>query len=207
MTSILASLLDGLAKVAAPQTAPRARRSDLFANPPVFNQFGRKYRFKEDFIKDRAVVINTMFTVCRGTCPGTSATLQRLRAPLSKLFGKRATILSISIDPNNDTPAVLKEYANDYGAAKPAGEDACDWHFLTGTPEHIESLRRSLGFYDLDAKVDADITRHAAVLLFGNDQTDRWATSPSRIRDGLIWEPMRRILGTTPRERFGIRQA
>ena len=205
MISIFTSLLETLAKIDAPP--PRARRSDLFADVPVINQFGQKFRFKEDFIKGRAVIINTMFTICRGSCPGTSATLQRLRVPLSKLFGKRVTILSISIDPSNDTPAALKEYANDYGASKPGAAAECDWHFLTSTQEHIETLRRSLGFYDLNAKVDADISRHAALLLFGNDKTDRWATSPAQIRDGLIWEPLRRILGTTTQERFGIRTA
>lgn len=205
MISIFTSLLETLARIDAP--APRARRSDLFANVPVTNQFGEKFRFKEDFITDRAVVINTMFTICRGSCPGTSAKLQRMREPLSKLFGKRVSILSISIDPENDSPTALKEYADDYGASKPAAVTECDWHFLTSTPEHIETLRRSLGFYDLDAKVDADISRHAALLLFGNDKADRWATSPSQIRDGLIWEPLRRILGTTNQERFGIRTA
>jgi len=205
MISIFTSLLETLAKIDAPP--PRARRSDLFADVPVVNQFGQKFNFKADFIKDRAVVINTMFTICRGTCPGTSETLQRLRVPLSKLFGKRVTILSISIDPENDTPAALKEYADAYGASKPAGGNECDWHFLTSTPEHIDTLRRSLGFYDLNVKVDADISRHAALLFFGNDKTDRWATSPSRIREGLIWEPLRRILGTTTQERFGIRTA
>ena len=54
---------------------------------------------------------------------------------------------------------------------------------------------------------DADISRHASILLIGNDRTDRWATSPAQLREGLIFEPMRRILGTTPRERFGIQTA
>ncbi len=205
MISIFTTLLETLAKIDVPP--PRARRSDLFADVPVINQFGQKFSFKEDLIKGRAVIINTMFTICRGSCPGTSATLQRLRVPLSNVFGKRVTILSISIDPANDTPSALKDYADDYGASKFGGAAECDWHFLTSTPDHIETLRRSLGFYDLNAKVDADISRHAALLLFGNDNTDRWATSPSQIRDGLIWEPLRRILGTSTQERFGIRPA
>jgi hypothetical protein len=70
--------------------------------------------------------------------------------------------------------------------------------------QETEVLRRSLGFYDLNARIDGDISRHAALLLFGNDRANRWSTSPSQIRDGLIWEPLRRVLGDTPAERFGI---
>ncbi len=199
----LTSLLEAFAGNESPI---RPRRSDLFADVLVTNQFGKEFRFKSDLIKDRAVVINTMFTICRGSCPGTSETLQRLRKPLSKLFGKRVTMLSITIDPKNDNVALMRDYADIYDAAKPASDDQCDWYFLTGTPANIETLRRSLGFYDLDPKIDSDITRHASLLLFGNDATDRWSTSPAQIRDGLIFEPLRRILGTTVQERFGLRQ-
>ncbi|MCY2984183.1 MAG: SCO family protein [Planctomycetota bacterium] len=197
----LTSLLEAFAGDESPI---RPRRSDLFADVSVTNQFGKEFRFKSDLIKDRAVVINTMFTICRGSCPGTSATLQRLRKPLSKLFGKRVTILSITIDPENDTVALMRDYADIYDAAKPASKDQCDWYFITSTPANIETLRRSLGFYDLDPKIDSDISRHASLLFFGNDTTDRWATSPVQIRDGLIFEPLRRILGTTVQERFGL---
>lgn len=200
MIPFLTTLLESLSRM----DPPRPRRSDRFADLPVVNQFGRAFQFKRDFIQDRAVIINTMFTVCRGSCPGTGETLQRLRAPLSRLFGKKVTILSLSIDPATDTPQALKAYAGAYDADRPAAGDQCDWHFLTGEPGHMDTLRRSLGFYDLDPKADADISRHASLLLFGNDTTDRWATSPVQIRDGLIFEPLRRILGTTRGERFGI---
>jgi protein SCO1/2 len=113
----------------------------------------------------------------------------------------------MTIDPVNDTREVLAEYAAQFKAMTPSAPDQCDWHFLTGTPDDIETLRRSLGFYDLDRRVDADITRHAAMLLFGNDRTDRWSTSPTQLRDGLIFEPIRRTLGETTQERYGIRKS
>jgi protein SCO1/2 len=183
---------------------PRARRSDLFADTVVSDQFGRHHRFLSDLVRDRAVIINTMFTVCRGSCPGTSETLQRLREPLGRTFGSRVSLLSISIDPATDTPEVLRSYAADYGAGQPARPGQPEWLFLSSGTRETEALRRSLGFYDLDARVDRDITRHAALLLFGNDRANRWSTSPTQIRDGLIWEPLRRVLGNTPEERFGI---
>ena len=180
------------------------KRSDLFANVEVTNQFGRTFRFREDLVHGKAVIINTMYTVCRGSCPGTSETIARLRQPLSKLLGKRVTILSLSIDPVLDDIKALIEYADNYGAGKPADAKTCDWYFLSASVTDTEILRRSLGFYDLDDKVDQDISQHASFLLFGNDQYDRWCTSPTDIRDGLIFEPLRRILGTSLQERFGL---
>jgi protein SCO1/2 len=202
MQTLLTSLLTTLA--AAGQKPPRARRSDLFADTVVTDQFGQRHRFLTELIRDRAVVINTMFTVCRGSCPGTSETLQRLREPLGLLFGKRVTLLSLSIDPARDNPEVLQRYADLYGAGKAAGVGQPDWLFLSAGVQETEVLRRSLGFYDLNARIDGDISRHAALLLFGNDRANRWSTSPAQIRDGLIWEPLRRVLGDTPAERFGI---
>jgi protein SCO1/2 len=202
MQTLLTSLLTTLA--AAGQKPPRARRSDLFADTVVTDQFGQRHRFLTELIRDRAVVINTMFTVCRGSCPGTSETLQRLREPLGLLFGKRVTLLSLSIDPARDNPEVLQRYADLYGAGKAAGAGQPDWLFLSAGVQETEVLRRSLGFYDLNARIDGDISRHAALLLFGNDRANRWSTSPAQIRDGLIWEPLRRVLGDTPAERFGI---
>jgi protein SCO1 len=203
MITFLQALLDQVAQASEPPRRPR--RSDAFTNPCVTDQFGQPFQFKTDFVTDRSVIINTMFTVCRGSCPGTSATLQRLRSPLSQLLGKRVTLLSISLDPANDSPAALRDYAESYGAGTPATADQCDWHFLRCPEPHLDTLRRSLGFFNLDRKADADISRHGALLLFGNDATDRWATSPAQIRDGLIFEPLRRILGVTTEERFGLR--
>jgi protein SCO1/2 len=204
MQTLLTSLLTALA--GAGQKPARARRSDLFADTEVTDQFGRRHRFRTDLVRDRAVIINTMFTVCRGSCPGTSETLQRLREPLGRVFGKRVTLLSLSIDPARDNPEVLRKYAGLYGAGEPAPPGQPEWHFLSAGEKETEVLRRSLGFYDLNARIDGDITRHAALLLFGNDRANRWSTSPSQIRDGLIWEPLRRVLGDTPAERFGIEE-
>lgn len=206
MIQFLTSILETVAKLDAPPPIPvRSRRSDLFADVPVIDQFGKTHRFRTDLVRGKAVIINTMFTVCRGSCPGTSETLERVRQTMQKTFGGRVTFISLTIDPTQDSQQAMLEYAGRYGAAKPAAENTPPWLFLTGTPENVETLRRSLGFYDLNKKIDSDITRHASLLLFGNDHTDRWATSPAGLRDGLLIEPLRRILGETTEERFGIR--
>ena len=177
--------------------------SDRFSNVSLLNQFGERVQFHDRFVNGQALVINTMFTVCRGTCSGTSAMIRQLREEVSPLFGKQMTFLSITLDPEFDSPRVLKEYAEIYGAER-RQDDLCEWQFLTGSSESIDQLRKSLGFYDLNPKIDRDINRHAAQILFGNTKTDRWASLPSGLRKPLLIETMRRVSGYTFEQKYGI---
>lgn len=183
---------------------PILKRSDQFVNAPLLDQFGRRVRFRDAFVDGRALIVNTMYTVCRGTCPGTSNVLRRLRASLSPIFPEGLTIVSLTLDPVTDDPDALRAYAKIYGADRPR-KGLCDWRFLTGAPADVDRLRRSLGFYDLDPKVDGDLTRHASLLLFGNTRTDRWAATPSELREPLLIETARRICGTTFEQKYGIK--
>lgn len=184
-------------------TSRRLLISDRYPDVRLTNQFGQPVRFHRDLVNGRAMIINTMYTTCRGSCPGTSATLQGLRDDLAPVFGRRLVMASISIDPRHDTPAALRDYASAYGADRPR-PDRCEWHFLTGESAAIENLRRSLGFFDLDPAVDADPSRHAALILFGNPHADRWAALPSALRRPLLIETIRRVCGFSFEERYGL---
>lgn len=184
---------------------PRRRISDAFPDVPMTNQFGHEFRFRRDFVEPEPIlVINTMFTTCRGTCPGTSAAIETLRESLAPVFGRRMTFLSLTLEPHVDTPKKLLSYSEIYGAGKPI-EKFPDWHFLTLTPRNLESLRRSLGFFDLDPRVDQDITQHAALLLVGNLKTDRWCKLPTDLRSPVLIDSIRRVAGVTYEEKFGVR--
>ncbi len=182
----------------------RLRVCDRFADVPVLNQFGTRYRFHRDFVGGRMLVISTMYTECRGTCPTTNATLKQLRKLLSPALGPSLAFLSISLDPETDRPDKLREYAGRFGATNPT-DKLCPWHFLTGEKADLEKLRKSLGLYDLNPKVDADISRHEATILFGNCDRDRWGTLPAGLRTPLLIEAIRRVVGTTPEQRFGFK--
>ncbi len=54
-----------------------------------------------------------------------------------------------------------------------------DWEFITGTLADITRLRRALGVYDPNPRVDSDRTQHSALLTFGNDVTNRWSAAPA----------------------------
>jgi len=82
-------------------------------------------------------VADFIFTHCAGVCPAMSSNMRKLQ---ERLF-EDVRLVSFSVDPYNDTPEVLTEYANRYGA------DRDRWLFLTGDPEGIQKL--SVGGFKL----------------------------------------------------------
>ena len=148
--------------------APRAERMRrYFPNLPLQTHDGRSVRFYDDLVKGKKVLINFTFTSCTGTCPRTSANLSRVQDLLGDRIGRDIFIISLSIDPEHDTPAVLKEYAATFNA-RPG------WTFATGRIDDINTIRRRLGLYD-----SADITQHMGLLTFGNEPEGRWGATPA----------------------------
>ncbi|SRR6266566_2807640 len=86
-------------------------------------------------LRGKVVVLDFIFTSCTDTCPLQTRKLARLRPQL----GPEAYFVSITLDPQRDTPAVLQAYARRQGA------DLGHWAFLTGEPTHIRELARGYG--------------------------------------------------------------
>src|SRR6185295_5297039 len=109
-----------------------------FGDVKLLNQNGQEMRLYSDLLKDRTVVIDVMFTACSGACPVMSGTFARIQDHLGDRLGKDVYLVSISVDPVNDTPAKLKEYAARFHARS-------GWYFLTGPKENVEEALRKLG--------------------------------------------------------------
>jgi protein SCO1/2 len=167
----------------------------LFRGPlpdvPLKTQDGREVRFYRDLVQGRAVVVSFMYATCRGTCPVTTERLAAMQRILRKKAGREVLILSLTLDPERDTPQILRAFARTHGAGP-------GWFFLTGKPEDLEELRRRLGFTDPDPKVDADRTQHANLIAFGNDRTGRWAAVPAGISPEQIAEAVLRVTADPP---------
>lgn len=71
-----------------------------------------------------------VFTHCRATCPRLTAQMKRLQGSVSTV--PSAHFLSVSVDPRNDTPAVIKAYMTKNGL------DEANWRFVTGTEQAIQ---------------------------------------------------------------------
>ena len=147
------------------------KQSDRLSNIVLQTQHGKPVRFYDDLVKNKAVIINLMYSGCGEICPANSAELAKINDLLGSRMGRDITMLSISIDPVADTPERLYQYWQAFGA-KPG------WLFLTGKPEEIDRLRRELGAYDLDPAIDADPAQHSGFITVGNDRTDRWSALP-----------------------------
>lgn len=157
-----------------PETQADARervRQRYFPNVPLRTQDNKKVHFYDDLIKDKIVTINFFYAKCEGVCPGISANLVRVQKLLGERVGREIFMYSISLKPEDDNPAVLKEYAQSYHV-RPG------WKFLTGDPADIELLRRSLGFTNPDPKLDKDKSQHTGNIRYGNEPLMLWAACP-----------------------------
>ena len=146
-------------------------------------------RFYDDLVKSKVVIINFMFTNCTRFCPMTTPNLVKVQAALGERVGRGIFLYSITLDPANDTPAVLKAYAKAVGAGP-------GWIFLTGKEESIERLRRRLGVYNRDPAIDADKTQHGGLVVYGNDALDRWAAISGLNKPESIVRAVLRVAGS-----------
>jgi len=148
------------------QSAPSSRLARHFPNVPLRTQDNRDVRFYDDLVKGKVVLINFMFTTCTSLCPRSTANLVKVQELLGDHADRDVFLVSISVDPDHDTPAVLKRYAERYHT-RPG------WTFVTGKREDVDLIRRGLGVRDND-----DQSQHTGMLIYGNEAFGRWASTP-----------------------------
>jgi protein SCO1/2 len=122
--------------------APRAATRVMDIQPRLdgvhlIDQNGRAVTLAEAIGNDGPVMVNFIFTTCTTICPVMSAGFSQLQASLGSELD-HVRLVSISIDPEADTPATLRAYAKRYHAGG-------SWVFLTGTPEASEAAQSAFG--------------------------------------------------------------
>src|SRR4051812_7249817 len=137
--------------------------ANYFPNVTLTTQDGEDVKFY-DLIKGKIVAIDLIYTNCQYACPLESARLARMQQLLGERMGRDVFFISISIDPEHDTPAALKAYAKQYDAGP-------GWIFLTGKMSDIDLLSKKLGLWS-----DPTLTQdgHTPMLLIGNEATGQW---------------------------------
>ena len=104
-------------------------------------------------LRGKVVALTFIYASCADTCPLLTAKMAGLQAALGADFGPKVFFLSITVDPERDTPAVLQRYAQAHGA------NLVGWAFLTGTPAEIRQVARRYGiYYRKTARGDVDHT-------------------------------------------------
>ena len=132
-----------------------------FTDVELLNQNGEKVRLYSDVLKGKTVVVNAFFTTCTSVCPPMNRNMERIQEALGDRVGKDVFLVSISVDPEVDTPARLKDYAKKFHAGP-------GWIFLTGKKENLDWALYKLGQY-VENKDD-----HTTVFIVGNERTGLW---------------------------------
>lgn len=100
---------------------------------------GKQVSLPRELDDGRPVLLNFVFTTCSSTCPLTSRTLEEFQRKLGSDAG-RVHLMSISIDPEQDTPARLSEYARKFHAGP-------EWQYYTGTLAASIATQRAFDVY------------------------------------------------------------
>jgi len=152
--------------------SPRDQIRDLhFPNVALTTHHGKQVRFYDDLLRDKIVTINFMYTGCKDACPLTTAHLVQVQKLLGERVGRDVFMYSLTIDPKNDTPAVLKKFAEKFHTGP-------GWLFLTGKDDDLELLRVKLGFIDPDPEVDKNRANHIGTVEYGNEPLMLWGACP-----------------------------
>jgi protein SCO1/2 len=157
---IVACLVFFASVAVAQQPAPSVA-AKYFSDVELINQDGEKLRFYSDVLKDKVVIINSFFSTCTSVCPPMNRNLEKIQDALGDRLGKDVFLVSISVDPETDTPARLKEYSQRFHA-RPG------WLFLTGKKENVDWALYKLGQY-VETKND-----HSTIVIIGNEPKGLW---------------------------------
>jgi protein SCO1 len=140
---------------------PASPAERYFGDAVLTNQDGKQLRLYTDILKGNVVIINSFYSTCNGVCRVTIPVFKQLQDDLGERVGKDVRLVSITADPESDTPEVLKRYAAGVGA-KPG------WDFLTGDKETVDQVLYKLGLYT-EAKEE-----HSNIFIVGNEPTGLW---------------------------------
>jgi len=170
--TLLVLLLAGAASAQQPAGQPTAQvpattnsgesaAEKYFTDIQLVNQNGEKMRFYHDLLQGKTVIINSFFATCQGSCLPITRNLEKVQEALGDRLGKDARIISISVDPEVDTPPELKAFSKKFHA-RPG------WYFLTGSKEDVAFVLKKLGQY-VEDKND-----HFNIVIIGNERTGLW---------------------------------
>ena len=158
-----------------PASAPAAGVGRYLTDVVLIDQTGTPKRLYTDLVKGKTVVVNAFFTSCKDSCPIMAGNLAALQTAFADRLGKDLVMLSISVDPQNDTPAILHEYANRFKARS-------GWYFLSGSKENVDFALHRLGLYPENGARE----QHLTLFIIGNEPTGLWKKAKGQVSAAQI---------------------
>jgi len=165
------------------ETRQRYKRTiEKYIIPDVtlVNQNRSKVKLRNLLDSDNPVMLDFIYGTCTTICPVLSAGYSNLQKKLGAESGD-VRLVSVSIDPEYDTPEVMKAYLKRYGA-KPG------WDFLTGTREDIDKVMRAF-----DAYVPNKMSHYPLTLLKA-PRGDKWIRIYGLVGTAELMEEYRNML-------------
>jgi protein SCO1 len=136
--------------MATKQELKRATVNYTLPTTKLVREDGKEIILSEELNDGRAVVLSFVYTTCTEICPLTSETFSKFQTKLGKSRDK-VHMVSISIDPEQDTPATLKKYAKKYQAKS-------QWNFYTGTVAASVETQKAFDAYRGDKMNHVPVT-------------------------------------------------
>ena len=170
-----AALLVSSGMARSDSTDPHAHHRAMAKSPPatmrstaqyeipdlaMVDQHGETVSTADLFATDRPVMVNFIFTTCTAICPMMTSIFQQVQTGLGDDAGE-ILMVSVSIDPEQDSPEALAEYAEEFRAGP-------QWRFLTGSLENSIALQQAFQAYR------GDKMKHAPLTLMRADAGSEW---------------------------------
>ena len=150
-------------KMLEEQNKANANFADIVLPDAVLiTQDGVEVSLQRDVVGDRIVVMDFVYTTCTTVCPVLSAIFSQVQNQLGDRLGAEVVMVSMSVDPNRDTPARLKKYAERLGAGD-------NWLWLTGRQQTVTEVLEELGAYT------PNFADHPSMVLVGDGRSGQWA--------------------------------
>lgn len=138
---VLAMLLAFSGEMRQRESLPRIGPAPEFS---LTSQAGGELKLAD--LRGKVVAVTFIFTRCTDTCPVLTPMMSFVQDRLGPDFGSRIVFVSITVDPDRDTPEVLKAYGEAFDA------NFAGWFFLTGSPSTIAEVRRRYGVFAAKAE-------------------------------------------------------
>jgi protein SCO1/2 len=153
------------------------------------NQRGEPVRLYTDLVAGKVVAMSFIFTRCTTICPPLGLGFSRLRRQLGARAGREVNLISVTLDPLNDTPERLRAWGERFDLGP-------GWTLLTGDKDDIDRVLKALGVYT------AAKEEHSPIVLIGDAARGAWVrayglSSPTELA-GVVDRMLARAPGTAP---------
>jgi protein SCO1/2 len=152
-------------------------KADCLPNVSLLDQNGKRVSLAS--FRGKPVLVDFIYTSCPGPCSVLTSKLVGVAQDLGAKLGRQVQMISITVDPEHDTPKALKEYAWRLGA------DRAGWLFLTGTPAEIDQV---LAPYRIRRMREADgsVAHVETLYLLGPDGRQRRIYNGVEVAHGVM---------------------